>query len=235
LYPAWGGLSNALRSGKPESDAKDSQEGDDIFERLYSDPEKLKVFLGAMTGISLGNAKEVAAKFPWNEYKTFCDVGTAQGALAAEVAAAHPHLSGLGFDLAPVEPVFTEYVKSRGLSSRLKFQTGDFFKGDLPATDVLVMGHILHDWDLEQKRMLVAKAHKALNPGGALLVYDAMIDNEREKNAFGLLMSLNMLIETPGGFDYTQDDCATWLKEAGFKQIRFVPLTPTHTMAIGIK
>lgn len=234
LYPTWGGLTEALRTGKPQSEAKD-QASEDLFAKLYADTDKLKVFLQAMTGISLGNARLIAEKFDWSKYKTFCDVGTAQGALAVTVAKAHPQLSGIGFDLAPVEPIFNEYAAKNEVSERLKFESGDFFKGELPNCDVIVMGHILHDWNLEEKRMLVAKAYEALNPGGALIVYDAMIDNEREKNAFGLLMSLNMLIETPGGFDYSPAQCEEWLKEAGFKDIRFQPLTPTHMMGIGIK
>jgi len=234
LYPTWGNLTEALKTGKPQSEAKDMST-QDLFAKLYADTDKLKLFLQAMTGISLGNAKHIAKKFQWSKYKTFSDIGTAQGALAVEVAKAHPHLSGIGFDLAPVEPIFNEYVAKNNLSDRLKFESGDFFKGELPQCDVIVMGHILHDWNLQEKRMLVAKAYEALNPGGAIIVYDAMIDNEREKNAFALLMSLNMLIETPGGFDYTPAQCEEWLTEAGFKEIRFEPLTPTHMMGIGIK
>ena len=234
LYPTWGGLTDSLRTGKPQSEAKDVST-QDLFTQLYADADKLKVFLQAMTGISLGNARQIAAKFHWKKYKSFCDVGTAQGALAVQVALAHPHLTGTGFDLAPVEPIFNEYVEKNGLKDRLKFVSGDFFKGEMPQCDVIVMGHILHDWNLEEKRMLVAKAFKALNPGGAIVVYDAMIANERETNAFALLMSLNMLIETPGGYDYTPDECEGWLKEAGFKDIRFESLTPTHMMGIGIK
>ena len=234
LYPTWGNLTEALKTGKPQSEAKDMST-QDLFAKLYADTDKLRLFLQAMTGISLGNAKHIAKNFEWSKYKTFSDIGTAQGALSVEVAKAHPHLSGIGFDLAPVEPIFNAYVAKNNLSDRLKFESGDFFKGELPQCDVIVMGHILHDWNLEEKRMLVAKAYKALNPGGAIIVYDAMIDNEREKNAFALLMSLNMLIETPGGFDYTPAQCEEWLTEAGFKEIRFEPLTPTHMMGIGIK
>ncbi len=234
LYPTWGNLTEALRTGKPQSEAKDMST-QDLFAKIYSDSDKLKVFLQAMTGISLGNARQIAQKFDWSKYKTFCDVGTAQGALCVQVATAHPHLSGVGFDLAPVEPIFNEYVAKNDLTERLKFKSGDFFKGDLPQSDVIVMGHILHDWNLEEKRMLLKKAYEALKDGGAIIVYDAMIDNEREKNAFALLMSLNMLIETPGGFDYSPIQCEEWLKDAGFNDIRFEPLTPTHMMATAFK
>ena len=155
--------------------------------------------------------------------------------MPVELALAHPHLTGGGFDIAAARPVFEEYVARHGLQDRLRFQAGNFFADPLPEADVLVMGHILHDWGLADKRMLLEKAHSALPKGGALIVYDAMIDDERRENAFGLLMSLNMLIETPEGFDYTGADCAGWMKDAGFREIRVEPLLGPDSMAIGIK
>ena len=77
-----------------------------------------------MSGISHGSAMAIAAKFPWKEYKTYCDVGTAQGDTAAQIALANPHLSGTGFDLAEVGPIFEEYVGELGLNGRLKFAPG---------------------------------------------------------------------------------------------------------------
>jgi SAM-dependent methyltransferase len=151
------------------------------------------------------------------------------------LARAHAHLSGIGFDLPAVGPIYNEFVAAHGLSGRLRFQGGDFFADPLPQVDVIIMGHILHDWDLAQKRALLAQAHKALNPGGALIVYDAIIDDERRENTFGLLMSLNMLIETKGGFDYTGADCRGWMQEAGFSQVRVEPLVGPDSMVIGFK
>ena len=97
------------------------------------------------------------------------------------------------------------------------------------------MGRILHDWDLEEKKTLLAKAYEALPGGGALIVYDTIIDDERRENTFGLLMSLNMLIETPGGFDYTGADCASWMREAGFRETRVEHLVGPDSMVVGIK
>jgi hypothetical protein len=112
---------------------------------------------------------------------------------------------------------------------------GDFFKDELPKADVVLMGHILHDWDLPTKKMLLRKAFEAIPVGGALIVYESIIDDDRSKNAFGLMMSLNMLIETPGGFDYTGADCMGWMKEAGFSATRVEPLTGSDSMVIGVK
>ncbi|MGH8528481.1 MAG: methyltransferase [Nevskiales bacterium] len=232
LYPFWGALTEGLRTGDPQNEAK---RGENFFAKLYSDPARLEGFLKAMTGISLGAAQAIAQKFPWEKYKTFIDVGAAQGAVPVQVALAHRHLSGGGFDLPTVGPIFEQYVRSHGLSERLRFYKGDFFNDPLPSADVLVMGHILHDWNLEEKRKLLTKAHQALPKGGALIVYEALIDDERRENAFGLLMSLNMLIETPGGFDYTGADCQSWMRDAGFREARVEHLIGPDSMVIGIK
>ena len=233
LYPFWGHLTEALRTGAPQNEAKTGGSG--IFEALYADPARLKLFLAAMTGISHGANMTIARVFPWKDYGTFVDVGTAQGDLAAQIALANPHLRGVGFDLPEVAPVFEEYVATVGVADRLRFQSGSFFEHALPKADVVLMGHILHDWDLPTKKMLINKAFDALPAGGALIVYEAIIDDDRSKNAFGLLMSLNMLIETPGGFDYTGADCTGWMKEAGFSATRVEPLVGPDSMVVGIK
>lgn len=233
LYPFWGSLTEALRTGELQNEAKAG--GQSFFAALYADPMRLEGFLKAMTGLSLGSAAAIAEKFPWAQYRTFVDLGTAQGGLPVQVALAHPHLTGVGFDLPVVGPIFDEYVRAHGLSGRLRFQPGDFFQDSLPSADVIVMGHILHDWDLDEKRQLIAKAFDALPEGGAFIAFDSVIDDERRENAFGLLMSLNMLIETPGGFDYTGADCAAWMRNAGFREERVEHLVGPDSMVIGIK
>jgi hypothetical protein len=232
LYGFWGSLTEALRTGTPQNESK---HGGDLFGQIYSDPAHLEGFLKAMSGISLGAAVAMAKKFPWEKYQTFADVGAAQGGLPVQVALAHPHLKGLGYDLPVVKPVFEKYVASHGLSDRLRFQEGDFFREALPGAEVLVMGHILHDWNLEEKKMLLKKAFEALPSGGALIVYEALIDDARRENVMGLVMSLNMLIETPGGFDYTGADCQGWMREAGFRETRVEHLAGPDSMVIGIK
>jgi len=233
LYPFWSNLTEALRTGLPQNEAKTGAAG--LFETLYADPARLKEFLRAMTGISRGANVAIANNFPWRDYKTFVDVGTAQGDLAVQIALANPHLQGMGFDLPEVAPIFEEYSEACGVDDRLKFQGGDFFQHEIPAVDVVLMGHILHDWDLPTKKMLIRKAFDALPRGGALVVYEAIIDDDRSENAFGLLMSLNMLIETPGGFDYTGADCTGWMKEAGFSSARVEHLVGPDSMVVGIK
>ncbi|MDA1189110.1 MAG: methyltransferase [Chloroflexi bacterium] len=232
LYPFWGSLTEGLHTGKPQNEAKS---GGNFFEALYAEPARLEQFLKAMTGLSVGAGMAIAKKFPWAKYKTFYDVGGAQGAVAVQLALEHKHLTGGNFDLPPVGPIFEKYVESFKLSNRLKFVGGSFFTDPLPKVDVIVMGHILHDWDLDEKRMLLQKAYDAVPKGGAVIVFEAIIDDERRQNAFGLLMSLNMLIETPGGFDYTGADCSGWMREAGFKDTRVEHLIGPDSMVVGIK
>jgi hypothetical protein len=232
LFRFWNDLTIGLKTGEPQNEVK---YGGDLFGELYADPARLLGFLAAMTGLSHGANKAIARILPWANYKTFVDVGTAQGDLAVQVALAQPHLTGIGFDLPVVGPIFAAHAAKNGVAERVQFRAGDFFKDELPRADVVTMGHILHDWDLETKRMLIKKAYDALPSGGTFLVYEELIDDAREQNAFGLLMSLNMLIETRGGFDYTGADCIGWMKDAGFRECRVHALPEPDSLVIGIK
>lgn len=233
LYKYWDGLTDALRNGEPQNELKTG--GATLFAALAANTERHRQFLSAMTALSRTANQAIARKFPWGEYRSFVDVGTAQGDLAAQVALQHPHLTGIGYDLPPVAPIFAEHIERLGVSSRLRFVAGDFFTDPLPPADVVMMGHILHDWNLAEKKALICKAWQSLPSGGALIVYEAMIDDARESNVQGLLMSLTMLIETRGGFDYTAADCLMWMAEAGFRQTRKVKLTSSESMVIGVK
>jgi len=233
-YGYWGHLTEALRTGRQQNEAKDDGKASP-FGALYADQARLKGFLSAMSGLSRAANIAIAEKIPWKRCQTFADIGTAQGDLAVQIALKNPHLRGIGFDLAEVRPVFDEYAKQHGVSERVRFQAGDFFTEELPRADVITMGHILHDWNLQEKKMLIRKAYEALPAGGLLVVYDAMIDDERRKNTFGLLMSLNMLIETPGGFDYTGAECIEWMEEAGFARANVAHLLGPDSMVVAVK
>ncbi|GAA1087809.1 methyltransferase [Streptomyces javensis] len=232
LYPFWGSLTEALHTGKPQNEHK---HGGDVFDAIYHDQEGLERFLHGMTGLSMGKAMVIAERFPWADYRTVLDVGGAVGCVPVAVAQRHPHMSGGVFELPRVRPVFEKYVASFGLEDRLTFHGGDFFTDDLPRADVIVLGQILHGWGLEEKRLLLKKAYDALPDGGAVLVYEAIIDDDRKENTFGLLASLNMLIETRSGFEYTAADGRAWLADTGFSGSRIEPLTDGYSMLVGIK
>ncbi|MDP9452087.1 MAG: acetylserotonin O-methyltransferase [Actinomycetota bacterium] len=228
-YRLWSSLTQGLRSGAPQTDAK----GD--FNRLYEDQSRARRYLQAMTAGSLGSARVIAARFPWQRYQSILDVGTAQGCLPVQVALAHDHLRGGGFDLPAGQPIFEEYVRSFGLTDRLRFFPGDFLADPLPPADVLVLGNILCDLDLTQKSALLAKAHAALPVGGALIVYESIIDDERRHNASALLTSLAMILAKDGAFGFTGADCRRWMHEAGFVDTSVEPLEGPRSMVVGYK
>jgi precorrin-6B methylase 2 len=233
LFKFWHDLPEALRTGKPQNEVKHGQKG--MFEELYADVPKLEQFMGAMTGLSRINFEAFAEKFDFSRYKSLCDIGGATGLLSIEVAKRHPHLRCTTFDLPPVEPIAKRAIAAAGLSDRVNTAVGDFFKDPLPRADVITMGMILHDWNLEKKKHLIRAAYDALPPGGAFVAIEALIDDARRENAFGLLMSLNMLIEFGDAFDYSGADFRSWCSEAGFTRFDVIHLAGPSSAAVAYK
>lgn len=223
LFGFWNDLGTALKTGEPQNEIKHT--GTDVFEAIYADPTKLGQFLEAMSGLQVGNFQRLAEAFDFSRYETVTDVGGALALLSQIVAAKHPHLSCTTFDLPPVAPHVQAQIDEAGLGDRIEVASGDFFIDDLPPADVITMGNILHDWNLEKKMHLIRSAYAALPDGGALIAIENVIDDARRENAFGLLMSLNMLIETGDGFDYTFADFKGWCTEVGFRHFE------KHTLA----
>jgi len=230
-YALWGSLTQSLRTGNPAAETH----GQDHFGSLYSDAARFRTFVAAMTSGSLLAAQGIAHQFPWENYQTLCDVGTAQGCLPVQVALAHPHVSVIGFDLPMLRSAFEEYAVERNVADRVSFAGGDFFKDPLPQADVIVLGRVLHNWDLEAKKMLLDKAYRAIRTGGAVIVYDMLIDDDRRTSTIGLLSSLNMVLWTTGGFGYTATDCTGWMRSAGFAKTKVRDLPGGNSMIIGEK
>ena len=233
LYPFWGDLTEALRTGRPQNEIKHT--GEPMFVKLYEDPARLEQFMAAMSGISAGNFAQLAERFDFRPYRTLADIGGATGQLACTVAARHAHLACTTLDLPAVTEIARRHIEARGLADRVQARAIDFFADPFPAADVITMGMILHDWNLEHKKMLIAKAYRALPEGGALVAIENLIDDERRTNAFGLLMSLNMLIEFGDAFDFTGADFEGWCLEAGFKRCEVLPLAGPASAAIAYK
>jgi len=233
LYRFWGGLEEGLKTGLPQNELK--HEGKDFFKELYSDPERLEQFIQAMNSFQMGNFIALANNFDFSKYSTLCDIGGASGLLSIQVASHHPHMQCTTFDLPQVEPIARKAIEESGLSTHVQVTSGDFFVDHFPQADVITMGNILHDWNLERKKELIGKAYDALPEGGTLIAIENIIDNDRREDTFGLLMSLNMLIELGDGFNYTGADFHEWASEAGFKETTVMSLTGPTSAAIAIK
>jgi len=233
LYGFWGSLTEALKTGRPQNEIKHT--GTSLFAELYRDPKRLEQFMDAMSGISAGNFTAFAEKFDVSRYGSLCDVGGATGLLSIIIAQRHPHVQCVSADLPMVVPIAERRIAAAGLSDRITAKPIDFLTDPLPQADVITMGLILHDWNLEKKMHLIRAAYEAVRPGGAFVVIENLIDDARRENAFGLTMSLNMLIEFGDAFDYTGSDFSDWCRSVGFKRTEIIPLGGPASAGIAYK
>jgi ubiquinone/menaquinone biosynthesis C-methylase UbiE len=233
LYPFWGNLVEGLKTGSAQNETKDGGKG--VFEELYSQPERLEQFMDAMAGISAGNFQAFAEKFDFSKFETMTDVGGATGLMSTLVAKQNPHMTCTSTDLPAATEIARRKIAEAGLSDRVKAEPIDFFKDPIPPADVVTMGMILHDWNLEDKMMLIRKAYDALPEGGAFVVVENLIDDARRENAFGLMMSLNMLIEFGEAFDFSGADFDRWCREVGFKRTEVIHLAGPASAGVAYK
>ncbi|MFH8349864.1 methyltransferase [Streptomyces sp. NPDC018045] len=253
-FPCWAGLTEALRTGgrldfsralaasggsgdaaPTDAELVAADADSDTFGAAFAAPDQVTGFLRAMTGYSMGANHALAETYDWRNVRSVVDVGCAEGALLAQILTRHEHMEGIGFDLPAVEPGFTVHTKQLGIDDRARFEGGDFFTGPLPTAEVLVMGHVLHDWDLDTKKMLIHKAYDALPQGGSLLIYESLIDDDRRDRTTGLLISLNVSLVSAGGLGYTGADCRAWLEEAGFRDTSVRHLDGPEYLVAGTK
>lgn len=233
LYPFWNFLEEGLKRGTPQNEIRTGDKT--LFEEIYSNIDKTREFVNAMSGAQAGNFITFATQFDFGSYNTLCDIGGAGAQLSAHVVTHNPHMNCTSFDLPPVSPIALENISLMGVANKVKVVSGDFFSDTFPKADVITMGNVLHDWGKEDKLMLIRKAYDALPKGGSLVVIENIIDDERRENAFGLMMSLNMLIETPEGFDFTAAEFDGWAKEAGFSESYVMRLTGPTSAVVAIK
>jgi O-methyltransferase domain len=232
LYGFWGNLEEGLKTGQMQNEAKN---GENLFDAVYADPERLKIFVHGMSGVQMGGFIAFANAFDFSKYKTMTDVGGSVGMLSLMVAKHQPQITCTTFDLPAIEPIAKETISQFQMIDSVKTASGDFFNDPIPLADIVTMANILHDWDEETKLMLMKKAYDALPEGGAYVAIENIIDNERRQNVFGMMMSLNMLIETGKGFEYTFADFNKWAKKIGFKSTALLPLAGPTSAAIAYK
>ena len=223
LYPAWGKLADALRTGKPQSGGN--------FAEVMQQPAILRQFIGMMDALNQQLTAELLEAFPFGDYASVLDLGGCRGNLVTQLVRPHEHLSGHVFDIPPMQPFFEEIAAERGVADRVEFHGGDFFTDAIPAAEVIIIGHVLHDWDADQRKHLVHKAFDALTPGGALLVYDRMLD-ETPRHVENLVISLDMLLVTDGGSEYTAEELRGHAVAAGFDSVEEQALGDYDTLVI---
>ena len=234
LYHHWADLEEGLKTGEPQNETKGKLVGHG-FEELYKSADKLQEFMDAMSGIQTGNFMALSKKFDFSKYQTLADIGGADGWLSIQLCLQYPDLKCINFDLPQVEEVAKKKIATYNLGDRIKVKSGDFMTDDMPAAEVITMGNILHGMNEEDKQFVVNKIFNSLPENGVFMTIENVIDDERKHNAFGLLMSLNMLIENGDGFDYTPADFDKWAKNAGFVRTEIIPLTGPASAAVAYK
>ncbi|CAL9499737.1 methyltransferase [Streptomyces sp. enrichment culture] len=234
FYPAWGRLTKALRTGQAQA-PQPPDDADHLFRvNAKEQPDRVRRFMSSMDSHSTRIGEELAALIDWSDRTRFADLGGARGNLTAVIAKAHPHLRGICFDRPQSRPFFDEHIGRLGLADRVTFQAGDFFADPLPQADVLIYGHVLHDWGPDSRRILLERAHQALPEGGLLVIYDRMLDGS-PKDLSKLMYSMTFMLASAGGSEYSVDECRDWLTEAGFTQTSAQPLLHDHTVVIARK
>jgi SAM-dependent methyltransferase len=215
LNPAWDGLTETLRTGNPANKA--AAEGSNPYDTLYQDEDVTETFLDSMDLAATPVALAVSG-LDWTRYKSFVDVGGARGHLAYHVASRNPHLEAVVFDLPVLKPAFDKYMAASGVKDSITYQGGDFFKDPLPPADAMLFGHVLHNWGVDERILLLRNAYQALRPGGSVFIYDHMVtDGVRSFNR--IMSSLSMRVWSAGGHEYSVQDCHGWLRAAGFRPV----------------
>ena len=225
----WARVGDGLRTGEPQNGTRNVSS---MFTEQHRDLAAWRAYYGGMDALNGPSGVALAHAFDWSSVKRVTDIGGARGNLSANLVKEHPHLQATVFDLPPVREVFTEHITELGLTDQVKFRGGDFFNDPLPESDVVVFGHVLHDWGVPERKVLARKAFEAVAPGGYALVYDTMINSDRPDNANPLVVSINMMLCTPGGSEYTPEEGARWFTDAGFATVTWTPLINDDTLLI---
>jgi SAM-dependent methyltransferase len=223
---AWGQLVTGLRTGEVEVQRRGG------FLRKSHQDARSRRFIAVMDRLVTRIGEELLAQVDWDGVTDFIDLGGARGQLAAVVKQAQPHVRASSYDVPDAEAFFDEHMADLGLTGEVGFVGGDLLADPIPAADVFVYGQVLHGWDDPEREVLVKRAYEALRPGGVLMVYDRMIDDDRLDER-RLLYSLYMRLVSPAGSEYRSADCQEWLCKAGFRDVTAKQLLNTHTVVIG--
>jgi acetylserotonin N-methyltransferase len=217
LYQCWAHLEDSVREGTPRW-AQTFGTDKPIFEHFFRTPEKMRTFTMGMHGLGLTTSPAVVSAFDLSGFHTLADLGAATGHLVIAACETWPNLQGIAFDLAKVLPLAEEHIAASAAHNRIATCPGDFFSGELPPADLYALGRILHDWGEDKIRLLLRRIFEALPPGGALLIAEKLLYEDRSGPLNAHLQSLNMLVITEGK-ERSLSEYTALLRAAGFSTI----------------
>lgn len=218
LYQCWSHLEDAVREGTPRWAQTFGAERP-IFEHFFSTPEKMRTFTMGMHGLGLTASPAVVRAFDLSAFRTLADLGAATGHLVIAACEAWPELQGIVFDMPRILPMAEEYIAQSPARNRMRSQSGDFFQDPLPPADLYALGRVLHDWTEDTILLLLRRIHDSLPKGGAVLVAEKLIAEDRSGPLSAHLQSLSMLIVTEGK-ERSLSEYIALLEEAGFVDVQ---------------
>jgi len=218
LYPLWGNLEDAVREGSHRWEQTFGAKGP-IFDHFFQSEDAKRDFLMGMNGFGLLSSPRVVEAFDLGKFRRLVDLGGATGHLAIEACQHYSNLRTAVFDLPAVIEMTREYVQRAGLLDQIDLIAGDFFKDALPEADLFSLGRIVHDWSEEKIRKLLKKIYDRLPRGGALLIAERLLSEDKTGPMGALTQSLNMLVCTEGK-ERTLAEYAALLREIGFSDVQ---------------
>jgi len=214
LYPLWANLEDAAIDGTHRWKQTFGEEHSALFANFFKTEESKRDFLMGMHGFGMLSSPAVVAAFDLSRFRRLVDLGGATGHLALAARERYPRMTAAVFDLAGVIEIAKEHA-----GDRVELIPGDFFQDELPPADLYALGRILHDWNEEKIRRLLARIHAALPAGGGLLIAERLLREDRGGPVATHMQSLNMLVCTEGR-ERTLSEYTTLLREAGFQEVR---------------
>jgi SAM-dependent methyltransferase len=212
LVPSWGRLHEAVKNGDP------------VRERVHDDPQRRESFLMGMFNLAMEIAPRVSSQIALKGRRHLLDVGAGPGTYAIHFCLANPHLRATVYDLPTTRPFSLRTIERFGLSDRIDFMAGNYLEDDIRGTyDVAWLSHILHAEGPEDCESIIRKVVSVLEPGGLILIHDFILNNTHDGPLFPALFSLNMLLGTPCGQSYAENEIMEMLAGAGVQQIRRPP------------
>ena len=213
LWETWSGLTETVKTGINPKRKPVSQR----------DNDSLESFIGAMHVVGRSLSKEIADSFDLSPFKRLLDIGGATGTYIMAFLEKNPEMTAVLFDLPHVIPMAEKRLEAKGLLKRVELVSGDFSEDELPkGCDLALLSAIIHQNSPRENLDLYGKIHRALLPGGKLLIRDHVMDPDRTSPPQGTLFAINMLVNTKGGDTYTFDEIRNSLEKVGFGEVKLV-------------
>jgi acetylserotonin N-methyltransferase len=218
LWKLWGNLEGAVRQGTNRWNETFGWDGP-IFSHFFRTEEAKREFLMGMHGYGLISSPQVVAAFDLSSYPCLVDLGGATGHLAIAACERYPNLRAVLFDLPEAATLAREIVGASSVADRIDIVSGDFFTDPLPQGDLFALGRILHDWTDEKIVKLLSQIYRQLPSGGALLIAEKLLDEEKQGPHLAQMQNLNMLVCTEGK-ERTLSEYRALLTSVGFTEVQ---------------